>query len=278
MTEPVLVLGATGTQGGAVARGLLAAGIDVTGFVRNPGSERALALKKAGARIVQGDLLDTASLEGAFADVPTVYAVTTPFENGPHEEERQGQSIIAAAVRAELPWLILASVAAAERAPVPHFQSKARLERQLAATDIPWTVVAPSYFYENILGARDAISRGRLPIALPPDRPLHQVALEDLGRLVAALLARRDEHIKRRIEVAGDAPTAAAMAAAIGVTYEQLSVDELRAYSPDMAAMYSFLAGDGYAIDVDALRSSFPEVSWTSFAAWARAIDWHTPA
>ncbi len=273
-TEPVLVLGATGTQGGAVARGLLAADSDVAVLVRDPHSERAVALREAGARLVTGDLLDPASLERAFAEAATVYAITTPFEHGAGEEESQGESIIAAAVRARVSWLILASVAAAARAPVPHFQSKAKIERSLAASELDWTVVAPSYFYENVLGSREAIGDGRLPIALPPGRPLHQVALADLGKFVAAVLQRRDEHIGQRIEVAGDAPTPEEMAAAIGVRFERVPIDELRRRSEDLAAMYGFLADEGYGIDVQQLRARYPEVGWTGFADWAAGIDW----
>jgi uncharacterized protein YbjT (DUF2867 family) len=273
--EPILVLGATGTQGGAVARGLLATDADVAVLVRNPRSDRALALREAGAGLVVGDLLDSSSLERAFAEVATVYAITSPFEHGADEEERQGDSIIAAAVQARVSWLIFASVAAAERAPVPHFKSKARIERSLAATGLDWTVVAPSYFYENVLGSSRAIQDGRLPIALSPDRPLHQVSLADLGRLVAALVRRRDEHIHRRIEVAGDAPTPLEMAAAIGVHYEQLSIREVERRSEDLAAMYRFLEDEGYGIDVQKFRARYPEVGWTSFADWSRGINWN---
>lgn len=275
--NPILVLGATGTHGGAVARGLLAAGFGVRALVRDPDSDRAQALADLGMGLVRGDLLDRASLVPAFADVPAVYAVTTPFAHGADEEERQGETIIAAATEAHLDWLLLASVAAADHAPVPHFASKARIEQRLAATDLAWTVIAPSYFYENVLGSRAAIIDGRLPLALPADRPLHQVALADLGRFVAAVLARRDEHLRRRIEVAGDAPTPEAMAAAIGVRYEHVTLDVIRQRSPDLAAMYAFLTDVGYGIDVPRLRAAYPEVAWTSFADWAHRIDWTSP-
>jgi uncharacterized protein YbjT (DUF2867 family) len=270
--SPVLVLGATGTHGGAVARGLLAARFTVHAFVRDPSSVRARALSEAGARLVEGDLLDPPSLARAFADVEAVYAVTTPFESGTGAEERQGENIIAAAVDVGLPWLLLASVAAADRADVPHFASKWRTEQRLRDSAVPWTAIAPSYFYENVLGSRDAIRQGRLPIPLPADKPLHQVALTDLGAIVAAVLVRRDEHLGQRVEVAGDAPTPAAMAAAIGVRYEEVPLGEI--HSKDLAAMYAFLAGEGYGIHVEQLRSRYPEISWTSFAAWAQRIDW----
>lgn len=274
VAQPVLVLGATGTQGGAVAHALLDAGARVHALVRDPGSPRAAALSDAGAIAVKGDLLDPASLTAAFADVAAVYAVTTPFANGAGQEERQGESIITAAREARLPWLVLASVAAADRAPVPHFASKARIEARLRATDLPWTVIAPSYFYENVLGSRPAIATGELPMAIPGDRALHQVALADLGALVVAVLGRREEHLLARVEVAGDAPTPEAMAEAIGVRYRPVPLDEVRERSEDLAAMYSFLSEEGYGIDVAAVRTRYPEVEWQSFADWARGIDW----
>jgi uncharacterized protein YbjT (DUF2867 family) len=274
MAEPVLVLGATGTQGGAVTRELLAASFPVRALVRDPASARAQALSHAGAHLVVGDLRDRASLARAFKGVEAVYAITTPFEHGADEEVEQGETIIAAAQDTGLPWLILASVAAAERAPVPHFRSKARIEQHLMDTAIPWTVVAPSYFYENVLAARAAIREGRLPIALPRDKPLHQVSLANLGAVVAAVINRREEHISKRVEVAGDAPTPEAMASAIGVRYEQTPIAELRHRSTDLAAMYEFLAEEGYGIDTLALHDRYPEVPWTRFADWTRTIDW----
>lgn len=274
MTDPVLVLGATGTQGGAVARGLLAAGFPVRALVRDDGSARARELARAGAVLVQGNLDDAGSLARAFAQAAVVYAVTTPFEDGAAEEEHQGHSIVAAASAAGLPWLVFASVAAADRAVVAHFASKARIELWLQETSVPWTVIAPSYFYENVLGARDAIRLGTLPIAVPPDKPLHQVALQDLGALVAAVLHRKSEHLGVRVEVAGDDPTPTDMAAAIGVRYEQVPLAQVRERSQDLAAMYEFLSAQGYGIDVEALRRRYPEVAWTRFADWARGIDW----
>jgi uncharacterized protein YbjT (DUF2867 family) len=271
---PILVFGATGTQGGAVARELLARGVAVQALVRRPDSERAKMLAELGARLVVGDLGDERSLVAALSSVAVAYAITTPFEAGADAEVRQGEAIIRAAVAAGLPWLILASVAGAGRAEVPHFRSKARIEDTLRAAAVPWTIVAPSYFYENVLGSREAIRGGVLPIALPADTPLHQVALRDLGAVVAAILDRRDEHISIRIEIAADAPTPREMASALGARAVQTPLGELRERSPDLAAMYKFLAEVGYGIDVAAVRARYPEVGWTTFATWAAQIAW----
>jgi uncharacterized protein YbjT (DUF2867 family) len=272
VADPILVLGATGTHGGAVADALLNAGHNVHALVRNPASSRAAALRSRGARLVNGDLEDEGSLAEAFGTVGAVYAVTTPFEQGAREEERQGANIVAAAQAVHLPWLLLASVAAADRAPVPHFVSKAHAEQHLAQSDLAWTVIAPSYFYENVLGAGEAIEAGSLPMAIPADKPLHQVALRDLGALVVAVISRREEHIGTRVAVAGDEPTPAEMAAAFGVRYEPVPLDVIRRRSEDLAAMYGFLSDEGYGIDVGAVRARYPEVPWTTFADWAHGI------
>lgn len=283
MSAQTLVFGATGTHGGAVAKALLDAGEAVTAFVRDPRSERALALERRGARLAVGDLDDGASVTRALTDVEVAYAVTTPFQGGAEEEFHQGAQIIASATEARLPWLILASVASAADADVPHFRSKARIEQALRESALTWTVVAPSYFYENVLSSRDAISKGRLPLPLPSDTPLQQVALEDLAALVSVILSQREAHIGERVEVAGDSPTPEAMALAIGVRHEQVALAKLAERNPDLAAMYSFLARRGYAVDIDALKLRYPEVAFKSFAEWAANPDtglrqWARPA
>jgi uncharacterized protein YbjT (DUF2867 family) len=271
---PILVFGATGVHGGAVARALLEADYPVAAFVRDPRSERALALADDGARLIVGDLSDGASISRALEQMDVAYAVTTPFEDGAEGEVRQGTQILASATQTRLPWLMLASVASAAHADVPHFQSKARIEQLLRQSALTWTVVAPTYFYENVLGARREIRDGRLPLALPSQTPLQQVALQDLGALVVAILSRAEEHAGERVEVAGDSPTPEQMAQALGVRHHEVSVAEVAERNPDVAAMYSFLAQEGYAVDIDALERRYPEVAWRSFAEWAANIDW----
>lgn len=231
----MLVTGATGTHGGAVAQALLAA--------------------------------------GAIA----VYAVTTPFSHGPQRELQQGERIIAAAAAAEVPWLILASVASADRATgVPHFESKWRIEQRLRASQLPHTVVAPTYFYENLGDPARVIAAGELTLPVAASRPLQQVALADLGALVVAVVARRQEFLGERVEVAGDRPTPRQMADALSfaggrpVRYRRIDLEEVAERSGDLAAMYRFLEQTGYQVDLDALHGRFPEVGWTSFTRWAQ--------
>jgi hypothetical protein len=170
-----------------------------------------------------------------------------------------------------VPWLILASVASADRATgIPHFESKWRIEQHLRASGVPHTVVAPTYFYENLGDLEQTITRGELTLPLSPARPLHQVALQDLGAVVLAMLGRRDELLSARVEVAGDEPTPLQMAAALSaagrgpVRYRQIGLAEVAARSEDLAAMYRFLEQTGYDVDIGALRERFPEVTWAT--------------
>jgi uncharacterized protein YbjT (DUF2867 family) len=165
--RPVLVTGATGVHGGAVVRALLADGRAVRALTRDMGSARAAELKALNAELVRGDLLDATSLAAAMTGVSAVYAVTTPFSDGPDGEIQQGERLIAAASQTNVPWLILASVASADRATgIPHFESKWRIEQQLRASRISHTVVAPTYFYENLGEPADVIARGELALPL----------------------------------------------------------------------------------------------------------------
>ncbi len=273
---PVLVFGATGTRAARSPASCSPGRSPCGRWSATRGLERARALLDLGAELVVGDLQDEWSLARALSTVRVAYAITTPFEERPRGRGAPGDTIIRAASQAGLPWLILASVASAGRAPVPHFQSKAQIEARLRDSPVPWTVVAPSYFYENVLGSRDSLRQGVLPMPLPVQTPLHQVALRDLGAVVAAILDRRDEHLSARIEIAGDAPTPAKMAAALGVARRADGRSEtLSARNPDLAAMYAFLADTGYGIDVPAVRARYPEVNLSTLRNGR--VSWRSP-
>jgi uncharacterized protein YbjT (DUF2867 family) len=271
--DTVLVTGATGLHGGAVAQALLAAGRRVRALTRDGTSARSRWLADRGAELAVGDLLDTRSLVAAMRGAAAVYGVTTPFAAGEAREIEQGTHIIAAADHAQVPWLILASVASANRSTgIPHFESKARIEQHLRASRVPHTVVAPTYFYENVGDPASIVASGELSLPLPASRPLQQVAVADLGALVVALLDRREDFVGHRIEVAGDEPTPQEMAEALSaaggrpVRYEPV---DLGGRTGDIVAMYRYLERTGYQADIAGLRERFPEVAWTSFAHWA---------
>lgn len=270
---PVAVLGATGAQGGAVADALQARGARVRAVVRNPDSSRARALVAGGVEVVVADLADESALTAAFAGAAGVFAVTTPFEEGPHVEVEQGLHVLAAAERAGVGHLVYSSVASADKSSgVPHFDSKAAIEQALAATTVPHTIVGPTFFFDNLLGAISELGSGVLELALPVDLPLQQLDRRDLGNFVAQVFDERERFLGRRIDIASDAITPRQMAAALqrasGRPVRAVSFDPADIESPDMRAMYTFLTDRGYAVDTTWLHREFSGVGWHRYDDW----------
>ncbi|AEY93610.1 NmrA family transcriptional regulator [Streptomyces corchorusii] len=273
--QPVLVLAATGGQGGAVTDALLGRRARVRALVRDPGRRSARELSARGVEVVAGSLSDRESMASAMSGVAAVFAFTTPFEAGVDAEVEQGRAILAAARDKRVPHLVFSSVAGADQdSGVPHFESKARIEAELTAGDVPYTILGPTYFFDNALGGAERVLEGVLDLPLPPDRPLQQLARPDLGAFAAEVLLDPAPYTGRRIELAGDAPTPDQMAAALGsalgreVRHEQVPLAAIG--NPDMHAMWAFLNGPGYRVDIPALHAAHPRIRWTPFAEWAR--------
>src|SRR4030042_4189108 len=126
-SKKILVTGATGQQGGAVARELLALGYNVRAMTRKPNSEKAKALVKLGAEIIQGDLDDSASLQRATKGVWGVFAVQNTWEAGVEKEEQQGKRFAEVSRKAGVRHFVYSSVGSAHRhTGIPHFDNKWR--------------------------------------------------------------------------------------------------------------------------------------------------------
>jgi uncharacterized protein YbjT (DUF2867 family) len=273
MTGHFVVLGATGAQGSAVVRALLESGSTVRGVTRRTDSASARRLSAAGVEVVAADLSDETSVAQAFTGVDGAYALTTPFEDGPEAEIAQGRTILDAALAAQVPHLVFSSVADADQhTGIPHFDSKAMVEAALAQSGLSYTIVGPSYFYDNMLGGLDAIKAGVFELPLPADAPLQQLSRRDLGRFVATVLNDPDPVRGARIDIASDEPTGrqmtAALAETLGRPVELVTRDPALIASDDMRAMFSFLASGGYTVDIAALHAQYPQIGWQSFTDW----------
>ncbi|GAA2198673.1 NmrA family NAD(P)-binding protein [Streptomyces bangladeshensis] len=279
----IAVTGATGTQGGATARALLAAGHRVRALTRRPDAPAAAALRALGAEVRHADFDDRASLDAALAGADALFAVTTPFGTGIDTEVRQGTTLVDAAAGARLGHVVLTSAAHADRGTgIPHYESKWAVEQHLRASGLPWTVIAPAAFMDNYAGgwSREGLDGGVFAWPMPADRPLALIPAADIGAFAALVLRRRDDFAGHRVDIASDTCTpaqiAAALTAALGrpVVHEQLPLEQVRAHSADLAAMFAYFGDTGLDVDVAGLRRAYPEVGWQTFAQWAGGQEW----
>ena len=206
-----------------------------------------------------------------------MFALTTPFEAGVDAEVAQGRAIVAAAGDAQVPP---PGVQLGRRGGPAHRGAALRQQghhrkgfgrKRFALHDHRADVLLRQRAGRE--GA-DRVTEGILDLPLPPDRPLQQLARPDLGAFAAKVLLDPKPYLGRRIELASDAVTPAQMAEALSVAvglpvrHQQTPLESIR--NPDMHAMWRFLNGPGYRVDIDALRAANPDIAWTSFIDWAQ--------
>ncbi len=283
----VLVTGATGKQGGAVARALRERGQHVRALVRSPDSDGARALAALGAELARGDFDDTASLRAAMQGVDAVFAMSTPFVAGPDVETAQGKAVVVAAKLARVPHLVYSSVGGADRRTgIPHFESKRRVEEAILESGVAHTILGPVFFMENFVSPFGAPRGGKLAMPLPPDRKLQMVDVRSIGRFAALVIERGAPFHGRRIDLASDeksgVDSARILGAALGerLEYMQVPLEIVRADREDAARMFEWFDRVGYQADVAGLRRDYPEIGWSTLEEWvarARAVE-STPA
>ena len=280
----VLVLGATGNQGGAVARALRAKGHSVRALTRNPNGASAASLKLLGCELVVGTMANRKDLDRACAGVDTVFAISTFFEEGLENEVVQGKNAIDAAVAARVKHFVFNSVGCADRnTGIPHFESKLQIENHLKKSGLPYTIVGPVFFMENLLSPwfLPSLRSGVLAMALPAGRDLAMVSVEDIGHFCATVIENASAFTNRRIDIAGDSLSGKraceilSKVAGRPVRYQEIPLIEIAKQNPDFAKMYEWFDKVGYRIDLGSLRKQSPGMQWRSFENWARQQNWN---
>ena len=283
----ILVFGATGAQGGSVARALLARGeFNVRAITRKTGSPAANALRDLGAEIVQGDLDDPASLAAALEGVYGVFGVTNFWEHF-EKEGPQGRNLVNAVANANVKHFIFSTLPHIEKATggalkSPHFDLKAEHEDLARSLGIPSTFVHVPFYYENFLyffPPRPA-GDGTYQFGFPQgDTPLAAISVQDVGPVIAPMFEQPEKYIGKVVKLAGDeippAAYAAAMSRATGkkVTYAYVPRETFAALgfpgAEDLADMFEYyrLHIPSRVRDVETSRALSPELQ--SFETWA---------
>jgi uncharacterized protein YbjT (DUF2867 family) len=261
----IAVLGATGAQGGGLARAILddAEGpFRLRALTRNPTSDAARALAEAGAEVVEADMDDADSLRRAFDGAHGVFAVTNFWEHfSPEKELEQAGNIVTAAKDAGVHHVIWSTLEDTrlqvplddDRMPtlqgkykVPHFDAKGEANALFEEAGVPTTYFHASFYWDNLIHfgmgpqrGEDGVLRFVLPMA---DAKLPGIGTEDIGRCAYGIFKGGDEWIGRKVGVAGEhlsgAEMAAALTDALGEPVEHAAV------SPDTYRSFGFPGAD----------------------------------
>jgi uncharacterized protein YbjT (DUF2867 family) len=268
----IAVIGATGTQGGGLARAILAdpnGGFAVRAITRDPNKDKARALAAAGAEVVQADIDDVASLTKAFQGAHGVYGVTNFWEHFSAEKEKsQARNIAEAAKAAGVKHVIWSTLedtrqympADDKRMPilqekyrVPHFDAKA--EADSFFNDVPTTFLLTTFYWDNLYMFGLAPKRGEdggYKWAFPMgDKKLAGIAAEDIGKTAYGIFKAGSQYIGKKVGIYGEALTIKEMgeklSQGLGIPapyYHAAEADEYRGYgfpgADEMGNMFQY--------------------------------------
>ena len=286
----IAVVGATGQQGGAVARALQASGqFRVRALTRDPAKHPQLA-----DEVVQADLSSPETLKAAFAGAHGAFLVTNAWEPG-SDERKQALAAIHAAKDAGVQhfiWSTLPNVETISRGEfeVLHFTHKAEIESSVKEAGFAHhTFVIAPFYYQNFLGlmAPQKQPDGTVGWTLPLDpqpRVIHMGDITELGQVVAGAfsqpqLAGHGEHLP----LVGDFLSFNEIIATLNrqghnFSFKQVPKELFAGWFPgakEIAEMLAYFQAHTYlgadSRDAIALANKVAGRQPTKFAAWARA-------
>jgi uncharacterized protein YbjT (DUF2867 family) len=269
----IAVLGATGAQGGGLARAILndpKSEFTVRAITRNTISEKAKALATLGAEVVSADLDNLESLKSAFKNAYGVYAVTNFWEYfSPEKEITQIKNIAEAAKFAGVKHAIWSTLEDTRkwvplednRMPtlmknykVPHFDAKGESNHFFTDYGVPTTFLLTSFYWDNFIyfgmGPKKGPD-GKLSLTIPMgNKKLPGIAAEDIGRYAYGIFKRGSDYIGKTVAIAGEHPTGAQMASTLSkvlgkeVTYNSVPFEAYRSFgfpgAEDLGNMFQF--------------------------------------
>jgi len=269
----IAVFGATGAQGGGLARAILSdpnSEFTVRAITRNINSDKATELAKMGAEVVAADIDDLESLKRVLRGAYGAYFVTFFWDHfSPEKEMAEARNMAAAAKEAGLKhviWSTLEDVrnwvplddnsmpTLREKYKVPHFDGKGASDHYFIDAGLPVTFMLPSYYWDNLIHFGMGPKRGadgKLSITFPMgDKKMAGIGSGDIGKCAYGIFKKGASLIGKRIGVAGDQLTctemAEAMSKALGeeVSYHEITPEQYRGFgfpgADDLGNMFQF--------------------------------------
>ncbi|MBC7970801.1 MAG: NmrA/HSCARG family protein [Verrucomicrobia bacterium] len=260
--DTILVFGATGQQGGSVAKALRLYGWQVTALVRDPTTDKAKALADQGIAPVRGDLADIQSIQAAMAGVYGVFSVQPSSGQGAahgvtdEDEIRYGKAIADIAVANSVRHLVYSSAnaAGATKTGIEHFDTKSEIEEYIRGLNILSTIIRPSAFMEILTLPGMGLDLGEFSFFMRPNQPMQFIAVEDIGKIVAGIFADPTKFRAQTIEIAGDTVTGIELTEKFSRTAKHPIV--YHRFSDSLLEQNAFLGGLARLVDLGRLAGN----------------------
>jgi len=220
--QSVAVVGATGTIGSRVARALVDAGHEVIGLSRNP-------QPAAAYRVVSVDLRDAEAAEAALIGVEVVYL--TPPEGGTNplgDEQAIARNVIQAAARAGVKHIVMHTALRANRGNTGAriLDNKTSLESALGESGVPFSILRPAWYLQNLFGAKPWLDQGMFSMPWPADMAWAATDVDDVARAAVALIEAGPTNRAFDIHQPGGVTAAAICRAVQAVTGREIGYQE----------------------------------------------------
>jgi uncharacterized protein YbjT (DUF2867 family) len=204
----IAVTGATGRQGGAVARHLLSEGWRVRALTRRPEGGPARRLAALGADVVGADMTDQDGLVRAFGGAHGVFSVQNPMISGIEGEILQGRNVADAARQCGVRHVVYGSAGTGESGTgIGSWESKLVVQAHLQELGLPLTVLRPNAFMELMTDRKffpPASTWHVMPELMGAGRPVWWLCLDDLGAIAARVFADPDRFVGVDLKLAAD--------------------------------------------------------------------------
>ena len=269
----ITVFGATGAQGGGLARAILQdsnSAFAVRAVTRNPDSDKAKELAGMGAELITADIDDKESMKRALEGAYGAYFVTFFWAHfSPEKEYAEAKNMAEAAKEAGLQHAIWSTLEDTrqwvpledDRMPtlqgkykVPHFDAKGEADHFFTDLGVPTTFLRASFYWDNFIYFGSGPKKGpdgKLYLTLPmDDKKLAGIAAEDIGKCAYGIFKRGEELIGKTVGIAGEQLTGQEMADALSkalgqeVLYNNVSPETFRSFgfpsADDLGNMFQF--------------------------------------
>ena len=269
--KTIFVTGATGNQGGAVARNLLAAGFNVKALTRNPDSQKAKNLKQLNAEVIKGDLNDPSSFAEHLKNVHGVFSVQT-YEHGIEKEIKQGVALADLAKQYAIPQFIYSSVIGSDaHTGIPHWESKFIIENHVKELGLHYTILRPASLYENFLipQVQSRILKGKLVSPANKDTVQQFISAEDIGKISTEIFTNPSLYEGKTLVLAAEELNMQEVATIFSevlnkkITYSKLPTLITRLFmGKDLYKMFSWINNNDavFLKDMAAFKKQFPHL------------------